>query len=87
MPVMNNFVSVDSAATTIVRCGLAEERVVIITPMVTHATERLCDMVYLFPAMSHPMHILTTSPPLRKIIWTGIGMLYANAALLATLMK
>jgi len=39
------------------------------------------DGAYFLPEISHPRSRLTTRPPLRKMMCTGMGILYANAAL------
>jgi hypothetical protein len=35
----------------------------------------------LFPLMSQPRSMLITKPPLRKMMWTDMGIRYENAAL------
>jgi hypothetical protein len=39
------------------------------------------DRIYRLPTINQPIIRPITRPPLRKMMWTGIGILYAKAAL------
>ena len=55
-----------------------------ITPTVSIATEIICHRLYRFPH-TKPTNIVVTLPPLRRIMWTGMEMLYPNTRLLRRL--
>ena len=53
------------------------------TPVVSNPTAAICLEVYRFPVISHPILIVTSVPPDRKIMYTGMETWYPKAALLS----
>ena len=53
------------------------------TPEVSNPTAAICLVVYLFPLINHPIVMVTSVPPDRKIMYTGMETWYPNAALLS----